>query len=144
MPSSDDSPSRENLLWDYEPLLHFLARDAVYQRMRGKALSGAPTLSAQVYADVIAALYARATTPDKMTLHLEELRTFKVIELDQTTAEAYGQAFRLCLASARNRGQNAPETWFVWNVALHRLHGCRILTNDRARYAGLVASDVLA
>lgn len=143
MPPEDDGPlTRENLLWEPDAVAHFLIRDAAYQRFRDRSQTGIPTLSAQVYAHLVALLRSPAASPDRLELSLQELREFRVVALDRTLADVYGQVSTLCLASARNR-EEPLEPWFVWNVALHRLHGCRILTNDRARYVGLVAPESL-
>ena len=145
MTTPDTEPlSKENLLWEPWLVPHYLARDERYARLRESSLTGLPTLSAQAYAEVLVGLRLRRLSPDKMALNLEEIDVFRVVALDRTLADIYGQVHPLCLASARNRDQGEPENWFVWNVALHRLHGCRILTNDRARYAGLVAPDAFA
>lgn len=144
MPPGEDRPlTRENLLWEQKAVAHFLARDASYQRFRDRSQVGVPTLSAQVYADTVALLRFRAPSPDRLELSLQELREFRVVALVRTVADVFGQVSNLCLASARNRGQDEPEAWFVWQVALNHRYGCRILTNDRSRYAGLVSPDDL-
>lgn len=135
--------SRRNLLWEPSTVVQYLRRDDAYARLRDRATDGIPTLSAHVYASILVQLHRRLVSGDRLALNLEELAEFRVAELDRATAESFAAAYRLCLASARNQGRDEPETWFVWQVALNHLHGCRILTNDRPRYAGIVASEDL-
>lgn len=141
----DDEPglSRRNLLWEPSMVIQYLRRDDAYTRIRARATEGIPTISAQVYASILVQLHRRFVSGAKLALNLEELGAFRVAEIDRTVAEAYAEVYPPCLASARNQGKDEPEAWFVWNVALHRLHGCRILSNDRARYAGLVSPEDL-
>ncbi len=144
MPVGDAKPlSRDNLLWEPATVLHYLVRDEPYGRLRTRPLSGIPTLSAQAYADVLVTLRLRRLAPDKLALNMEELAAFHVAELDRPLAESYSNAYSLCLNGSRNRGLDVPEPWFVWNVALNHAFGCRILTNDRPRYAGIVPQDDL-